>query len=132
MLFYRENLRVLPRLTPTENAPAIVRVVSKVAAGFRARGVTLVVLLVPEKEQIHARALPPSDQRALAHGDDLLAGIQTGLEAAGTPVVNLMPVFQEATANGQRLYWRDDTHWNDAGIRLAAEELWRKVEPLLQ
>ena len=48
------------------------------------------------------------------------------------PVVNLMPVFQEATARGEQLYWRDDTHWNDAGIRLAAEELWRVVGPLLK
>lgn len=132
MLFYRENLRVLPLLKPGENAKSIVQVVSRVAAHFRERGEVLVVLLVPEKEQIHLRALPWSDQIALACGSELFAEIETGLEAAGTPVVNLMPVFQEATARGERLYWRDDTHWNDAGIRLAAEELWRVVEPALK
>ena len=62
----------------------------------------------------------------------MLAAIAQGLDAAGVPVVNLMPVFQEATARGERLYWRDDTHWNDAGIRLAAEELWRVTGPLLK
>lgn len=132
MLFYRENLRMLPRLAPGENAQAIVQVVLKIAARFRERDATLVVLLVPEKEQIHIRALSPADQAALADGPKLLAEIEAGLEAAGTPAVNLMPVFQKATAAGQRLYWRDDTHWNDAGIRLAAEELWRVVEPLLE
>lgn len=132
ILFYRENLRMLPRLTPGENTPEIVQVASKIAAGFRRQGVSLVVLLVPEKEQIHARALSEADRQALAGGQALFADIEQGLQAAGTPVVNLMPVFQDATARGERLYWRDDTHWNDAGIRLAAEELWRVVEPLLE
>ena len=55
-----------------------------------------------------------------------------GLQAQGIPVVNLMPVFRNATEQRQRLYWQDDTHWNDAGIRLAAEEIWRVIEPLLK
>lgn len=132
MLFYRENLRTLPELTPEKDAPAVVQTVAKIAQGLQARGVKLVVLLVPEKEQVHVNALSAADRRALARGPELLGAIATGLEAQGVPVVNLLPVFQQATAAGQRLYWRDDTHWNDAGIRLAAEELWRKVAPLLE
>ena len=132
MLFYGENLRVLPLLSPETDAPAVVRTVAQVARGLRERGMELVVLLVPEKEQVHADALPAAHRQALARGPDLLAAIAAGLAAEGVPVINLLPVFQEATASGQRLYWRDDTHWNDAGIQRAAEELWRKVEPLLE
>jgi hypothetical protein len=132
MLFYRENLRVLPLLTPENDAPGVLQTVGKIARRFRERNMTLVVLLVPEKEQIHARALSPEDRQALARGPELLAAIETGLKAEGVPVVNLMPAFQEATARGTRLYWRDDTHWNDTGIQLAAAELWRVVEPLLK
>jgi hypothetical protein len=132
MLFYHENLRVLPLLTPEADAPAVVKMVAWVARRFRERGITLVVLLVPEKEQVHIRALPPADQEALARGPELLAAIQAGLETNGVPAVNLLPVFLDATAQGTRLYWRDDTHWNDAGIHLAAVELWRVVEPLLK
>lgn len=132
MLFYGENLRVLPLLSPETDAPAVVRTVAQVARGLRDGGMELVVLLVPEKEQIHLRALPPKHRQALARGPELLAAIASSLAAEGVSVVNLLPVFQEATAAGRRLYWRDDTHWNDAGIQLAAEELWRKVEPLLE
>ena len=132
MLFYGENLRVLPLLVPETDAPAVVQTVVQVARGLRERGMELVVLLVPEKEQVHAEALPPAHQQALARGPELLASIADGLTAEGVPAVDLMPVFRESTAAGQRLYWRDDTHWNDAGIALAAEELWRKVEPLLE
>jgi hypothetical protein len=132
MLFYRENLRMLPMPTPETDAPGVVKTVMRISAGFRARGMTLVVLLVPEKEQIYARALPLADQKALARGPELLSAIEAGLKDGGVPVVNLMPVFQKATAQGIQVYWRDDTHWNDAGIRLAAEELWRVTEPLLK
>jgi len=132
MLFYRENLRVLPLLTPETDAPAVVQTVLKVAKHFRERGQSLVVLLVPEKEQIHIQALSPADQQALANGPRLLEAIEAGLKKEGVPVVNLMPLFQETTRQGTRLYWRDDTHWNDTGIRLAAEELWQVTEPLLK
>lgn len=132
MLFYRENLRMLPLLTPEANAGPIVQTVTRVATRLKEQNIALLVLLVPEKEQIHRRALPEADQPGLACGVELLGQIESGLEAAGVPVVNLMPVFQAATQQGQLLYWRDDTHWNDAGIHLAAEELWRAAEPLLK
>jgi hypothetical protein len=131
MLFYRENLRVLPLLTPDEHAPAVVQTVAKVAKGLGDLGIELVVLLVPEKEQVHVHALPPAHRQALAHGPELLASIQSQLEALGIRSINLLPGFLDATVKGQRLFWRDDTHWNDGGIRLAAEEVWRVAEPLL-
>lgn len=132
MLFYRDNLRILPLLTPENNVPGIVKMVARLAEGLRAEGMELVVLLVPEKEQIHLRALPPADQQAVSASLPLFGVLESALSEKGIRVVNLLPVFQKATAAGQRLYWRDDTHWNDAGIRLAAEEVWRVVEPLLK
>ncbi len=132
MLFYGENLRVLPLLAPETDAPVVVKIVEQVARGLRERGMELVVLLVPEKEQVHKEALSAHHRQALTNSVDLLGAIASGLTAKGVTVVDLMPVFREATASGQRLYWRDDTHWNDAGIRLAAEAVWRRVEPLLE
>lgn len=132
MLFYRENLRILPLMTPEVDAPAVVSAAKKVADGFRSRGIRLVVMLVPEKEQVHIEGLPSEYGAALVRGPELLDKIERELEAYGVPTVNLYPAFREATKAGRRLYWRDDTHWNDEGIRLAAENLWEKVEPLLQ
>lgn len=132
MLFYGENLRVLPLLTPEVDAPAVIQTVVKVANGFRSLGVKLVVLLVPEKEQVHIQALPSQQQIRLANGPELLKAIEQGLNSHEVPVVNLLPVFQKETAAGTRLFWRDDTHWNDEGIHLAAKEIWRTVEPLLE
>jgi len=132
MLFYRENLRVLPLLTAEADASAVVETAVNVARGFKERGMELVVLLVPEKEQVHARALSPEVQASLSGGPALLSAIEQGLNSNGITVVNMMPAFQEATAQGTRVYWRDDTHWNDEGIRMTAEKLWTVTEPLLQ
>ena len=132
MLFYRENLRILPLITPEVDAPAVISTAKKVADGFRARNIRLVVMLVPEKEQVHAEALPAEQRAALGRGPEMFGIIERAMEEHGVPTVNLYPTFRAATASGRRLYWRDDTHWNDEGIRLAAELLRDKVEPLLR
>ena len=80
---------------------------------------------------MHIQALSVEDQAAIVHGDELLAEITDAVSTAGVDVVNLLPVFREATAEGRRLYWRDDTHWNDEGIRLGAEEVGRVMEAVL-
>jgi len=45
MLFYRENLRVLPTLAPETDAPAVVKTVARISKGFHERGETLLSLI---------------------------------------------------------------------------------------
>ena len=130
ILFYRENLRYFAKSNPTDAKP-IASVVTRVSDRLRERGITLVVLLVPEKEQLHLDALPPDLRHAITPSLYLLNSLYTELRARNIPTVNPLPAFQSATASGTRLYWRDDTHWNDVGIRLAAEATWREIAPLL-
>lgn len=42
------------------------------------------------------------------------------LTAANIPVVDLLPLFQRAAANGVQLHLSDDGHWTEAGHALAA------------
>jgi hypothetical protein len=44
-------------------------------------------------------------------------------EGRGIEFQDLLPVFRRAQAAGQRLYLRNDSHWNAAGQELAAEAL---------
>lgn len=131
MLFYRPNLEVLTQLEQERDAPVVISKVLEAAEGFRRKGAHLVVLLVPEKEQVHVRAFSPERQEALDRAATMMETIERGLEDNGVAAINLLPPFLDATLRGQRLFWRDDTHWNDAGIQLAAEEIWRTLEPLL-
>jgi len=45
-------------------------------------------------------------------------------DVAGIAVVDLLPLFLTESAS-RNLYFKQDTHWNEAGNRLAAEEAWR-------
>lgn len=87
-------------------------------------GHRLLVLLLPTKIELYGPLLEnptPSSDTAFAS----LARLEDGLRRSGVAVVNLAPVFREEAkarlARGETIYWRDDTHWNPAGIRIAAE-----------
>lgn len=58
-------------------------------------------------------------------GTPLLSTLATALTAAGVPALDLTDAFRERArrdlARGQYLYWLDDTHWDGAGVALAAE-----------
>jgi hypothetical protein len=89
-------------------------------------GLRLLVVLVPTKRQIYGPMLEPPS-RSLDAAFDSFARLEEGLRGRAVAVVNLAPVFRREAearvARGELLYWRDDTHWNPAGIRLAAEEI---------
>lgn len=100
--------------------------VAEAIAGFRdhclRRGIQLIVVLIPEKEQVYRAAIPAS---ALPPGAEIppsvLWRLTDELERQGVTTVNLLPPFQAATAEGIRVYWQDDTHWNVTGIQIAAD-----------
>lgn len=126
MLFYRENLRTF-RTVSVADAPVIADVVGKVAQELRKRHIELIVLLVAEKEQLYTQALPEKEQPAVQTSIALLDAVATELSKRHIHRVHLLPIFQQATAEGIPVYWRDDTHWNDIGMHLAATALLREV-----
>ncbi len=118
VLFYRENLRYFSSYTPDQAAP-IARTVLHIAERLRERGVTLVVLLVPEKEQIYLDLLPPTYRPQILPSLDLLDALETTLRANGVRVVNLLHPFLAAAPTSPFLYWRDDPHWSPPALSIA-------------
>jgi SGNH hydrolase-like domain, acetyltransferase AlgX len=53
------------------------------------------------------------------------------LEAESIPYVDLLPRFRE-TGKQESLYLLRDTHWNDAGNRLAATILQERLLPVVE
>lgn len=128
MLFYRYHVEAISTPESERNIPAVVEAITELDRICRDRGTRLVVVFIPEKEQVYRDALPArwnSAARPLPPSSlDPLAG---RLEANGILAVNLLPEFRAAAGRGVRTYWRDDTHWNQAGIDLAAEIVWRTL-----
>jgi hypothetical protein len=89
----------------------------------------LKVVLVPDKSTVYGALLAeplPSAHSAVRFLDDLAADLQ----ARGVNTVSLVGPLRQAAAEGldrgEYVYWRDDTHWNPRGIRIAAEAIERR------
>ncbi len=89
---------------------------------------TLLVLLVPQKYTVYQPLLVPAEpgpEESVGYMDRL----EQRLRAAGVPVVNLTAPFRAAAAaaldRGAYVYFSDDTHWDSAGVALAAAEIQR-------
>lgn len=86
---------------------------------------TLVVLLVPNKYTVY-QPLFSTPEMELS-GAKNLHQLEQRLNERGVPVVNLTNPYRiQATADLDKhvyLYWRDDTHWNERGMKIAAEGL---------
>jgi hypothetical protein len=99
---------------------------------LQARNLKLVVLLVPNKLTVYGPlAKPPSEMEGSVH---FLQTIEQDLRERGIPVVNVTSDLRAAAsqdlAKHQYVYWRDDTHWNAAGIAIAANAVWRTIQTL--
>ncbi|MCZ7590786.1 MAG: hypothetical protein M5U15_00945 [Kiritimatiellae bacterium] len=125
MLFYRVNIQSLFWSPDARNVAAAQHAANLLQARvMEPRGIKWVIVLIPEKEQVYREYVPVS---AYPRGEHWPPSVFDELEPAlaneGILVVNLLPVFRAAAARGELIYWPDDTHWNEAGIQLAAETI---------
>jgi hypothetical protein len=132
MLFYRHSLNALRWPDHVKRVPQVADVLVRVNDMCRARNIALVIVMIPAKERVHVDLLPPdcvSKDNPLP--PSTLDQLEVELNARGIRAVNLLPVFQAATREGHRLYWPDDSHWDQDGIQLAARVVWERIAPLL-
>jgi len=124
MLFFSYHIETLSWSSDIRRVDRVAESISQFHQMCVERGVELIVLLIPEKEQVYrdfipAHLLTPEDPIP----PSVLWALEAELKNRHVRVVNMLPVLQHAVESGERVFWRDDTHWNDAGIRLAAERL---------
>lgn len=133
-LYYRYNFEQLAGQSLENDVPAVTAKILEVERALQKSGTQLLVVLVPEKEQVADSGFSSNQRDSLAESLEVMRALEQELKANGIRVVNLLGPFREATAQGERLFWRDDTHWNDAGMHFAAhliaQELgWDEVAP---
>lgn len=113
-LYLMDELRPWPDAAKAMAARA--DALHRVAAALKARGIGLVVVLVPDKARI---------ETAPACGVPYSVQAQNRLGAfkalvGDIPLVDLAPVFAAAH---RPLYYRTDTHWNQDGAAIAAQSI---------
>ncbi len=128
VLFYTWSVDAM-KWTPDERKPGKVVDTLKFLDTFcAARGIALVVMLIPDKEQVYRELLPPEFNTPESPiPESTLIAIEQGLRREGVHVVNLLGPFRERAGKGELLYWADDTHWNSEGIDLAAQLVWKEI-----
>lgn len=132
MLMYRPAVEIMIG-DPAERNLVEVAGAIRYAGDFMARrGIRLVVVLIPDKEQVYRELVPAHVRDGRELPPSCLGELEERVRAEGIPAVNLLPLFRAHAAEGELLYWPDDTHWNERGIALAAEETWKAVRPLLE
>lgn len=89
-------------------------------AALAARGSQLAVLFAPAKEGVYSQYLP--DSIPAVRRPTRVQALAESLQEAGLPVVWPQQALIEA-AGGQQVYYKYDTHWNEAGACLAAARL---------
>lgn len=89
---------------------------------LRARDFNLIVVFVPSKYTTYQ---PLIKDAAPTNKSAQFEELQKQLH--GVAVVNAVPAMQKAAAaafaQGRLIYWRDDTHWNAEGVRVAADQI---------
>lgn len=123
-----------PALSPEEaerDADAWHRLFEERAVQLSKHGHRLMVVLLPEKLTVYGPLLeqPTSSTEPIVAS---LARLEAELRRSGVAVVNLTPIYRaeakERLGKGETIFWRDDTHWNTAGVRLAAEAVAREMK----
>jgi hypothetical protein len=87
---------------------------------FRNSGIRFIFLPIPEKESMYYERLGISKPLFLEH-------LTAELQARGVETVELQRAFERAFQKGVLLYRPDDTHWNENGVRIAADLLAERV-----
>lgn len=141
-LFYRQDVEFLVQPSPLDDRADKLDNPVKAIEVFRdqlkAKGVELLVVVVPGKPSIYPERLTGNDdvKPVMANGDYRGHGkmILDTLTALGFNTVDLYTPLWAAKADDERLgalYLNDDTHWTPRGAELAAREISTKVQQMV-
>ena len=102
---------------------------------LESRGIGFVVALYPDEYQVDSslqrRLFETFDLRPEDYDLDFPNRLaRTYLESLGVPVIDMLEPFRDR-GRAESLYLPRNTHWNEAGRRLAGQLLFDAVSPLL-
>lgn len=121
-LFSVEELQFYPNAAADQAER--VRRVAEVSAGLQRKGIELLVVLVPDKARVQVAQMAGGAYPAW-YGSRYASVLQ-GMQSQGVNTVDVLPTMQAAVQTNP-LYYRTDTHWNQAGAQLVADLVAKRV-----
>jgi len=96
------------------------------SANYAARGITLLVVVVPNKNTIYPERVP--SQIAVLGSESRLEQVTSYLQGHGqTQILDLRPALRAAKAEHE-IYYATDTHWNGYGSYLAYSAIMHELQ----
>ncbi len=92
---------------------------------LKARGVELVMAIVPAKVRLYPEHL--AEVKPASIHADLYQDFHQRVAAERIPAPDLLGPLQQAKNAGQQVFLRTDTHWTPEGAQIAAEQLARTI-----
>ena len=120
MLFYKKGIDLLNQTADERGLATVVDGIVRIHEICRRRGITLVYMPLPDKENIYQQWLPPI-LRGYNNQKPFVSELVSALNARGVTTVSLYEPFLSAAKNKKLLYFEDDSHWNSDGVELAAQ-----------
>lgn len=120
MLFFSAGAEMNTISAAQRGLSSVLRGVENVDCQCRARGITLVYLPLPDKENVY-RFLLPAEMQPDPGIPAFLSLVHHGLMERGVPVVDLLAAFRQMAGSGKFMYYLDDTHWNPDGVQTAVD-----------
>ncbi len=134
-LFYRQDVEFLVQPSPLDVRSAKldnpIQAILKFRDQLKAKGVELLVVITPGKPSIYPERLTGVDGLKLAgHGKAILDSLASlGLNTVDLYTPLLAAKVDDASLGA--LYLDDDTHWTPRGAELAAGEIAKKVNAMV-
>ncbi len=135
MLFYQPGVQMLQQDADRRGLKEVVAGVSRIRHLLADRGIALIFVPLPDKENIYQELLP-EPVRAFeqpAFLEKLIATLRDqGINAVDLygPFRTASPAFIKSRQDRDSLYFLDDTHWNGQGVSLAVEETLMRLNTL--
>jgi alginate O-acetyltransferase complex protein AlgJ len=131
-LFYRNSLRYVVGgdLEKQRKGKNPLPIIVEFKRQLEQRGVDFLFVPVPTKLEVYPEKLDPRfEQLGAAIVNPYSRKLLLALSAQGVEVVDLLPAFLDAKRGaGEPIFQRQDTHWADRGLRLAAERLSARIQ----
>lgn len=129
VLFFNEVLSA--NVLGDDKILEIAKTIKKISNSLKENGIDFIFVPVPEKESIYYELLPGEAQKKFKN-KDFLVKLKKELDRLNVRSVDLYSNFRGRFLAGQRLYFPDDTHWNEAGVELAAKLISQKIAPTIK
>ncbi len=133
ILFYPGDIRSTYHSYEMRKGDKIVKALERIHQHCQKINVKLLIIFVPDKYEIYRKHVTPklypkrNPDKVPKYPDKRAPAVLVeNLHKKGIDAIDLYnPLYKAQFKNGsdRLLYWVDDTHWSDAGIRVAAEHV---------